>query len=640
MSELFTFIVAGIVTGAIYAVTATGLVVTYNTTGVFNFAQGAIGMVLAFFFWQLWQGWGLPEVLSLVLVLVVCAPLLGALIERLMMRNLQRLSTGTTLVVTIGLLLALYGLATALWNQTVARTLPDFLPNDQLTIGGVTISAEQFITIAVAVVAAVALRLFFRYTRVGIAMRAVVDDPELVTLHGASSGRLASYAWMISTMLGGIAGILLAPQANMNVLVLTELVIYGYAAAVLGRLRSLPLTVAGAMVLGIANSLAIGYVPSSALSYVTAALPMALLLIALLLLPQTRLRVGRIVRARPPRVASTRQTVAGAVVIVLGTLVCAQVVSGNNLDVLGEVLVLALLGLSLVLLSGYAGQISLCQYTFLGIGCFAMAKVGGGHSVLGVLAAVGLCAATGAVLSLPALRLQGLYLALATLAFAVLMDNLFFTSSSVMGQGGTLSVGRPDLFGYRFANTRGFVILIAVVLALCTLGVGALRRSSFGRRLIGLNDSPTACATAGLNLNLTKLAVFTLSAGMAGLAGALYGGLQGAVSANQFDFLLSLALFLAITMAGISTLTGAVLCGVFLAVVPVIATHVPAVPDLLYLLAGVGAIAISRRPNGASELYADIRHAWEKRSGPRALRPPPEDRGVPEHAPAEVTHVG
>lgn len=633
MSEFLTFLVAGIVAGAIYAVTATGLVVTYTVTGVFNFAHGAMGMVLAFLFWQFWQGWGWPAPVALVVVLLICAPLLGALVERTMMRHLHGASTGIPLVVTIGLMLLLYGLANTVWPQTEARNLPDFLPNVDLHLGGaagVSVSGEQLITVAVALVAAVALRLVFTRTRVGVAMRAVVDDPELAQLHGAPATRLSAYAWMIGTALAGVAGILLAPQADMNILQLTLLVVYGYAAAVVGRLRSLPLTAAGAAILGIGNSMAVGYAPSAIESYLVAALPMALLFAALVAIPETRLSIGRIVRRRPPRVPTMGRSLSGALGVVLGAAVLASVLGGTGLNTFGDVVVLALLGLSLVLLSGYGGQVSLCQFSFLGLGAFAMARVGGGHSLLGVLAAMGLCAACGGALALPAIRLRGLYLGLATLAFAVLMDNLFFSSTAVMGQSGTLELGRPDLLGWHLSSTRVFIVFCAVVLALCLVLVAAIRRSRFGRRLVGMNDSPAACATVGLDLTATRLAVFVVSSAVAGLAGALYGCLQGAVGADQFQFVLSLAFFLAVTMGGASALSAALAAGVFVAVVPAVAAHVSAVPDLLYILAGAGAMSIGRNPNGLAQLWVDVGETW------RARRASPEVPVGALQAPAPV----
>ena len=155
---------------------------------------------------------------------------------------------------------------------------------------------------------------------------------------------------------------------------------------------------------------------------------------------------------RPPRVASAKTTLVGGASIVVVVILLGAVLTGNNLFTMGNALCLSILALSLVPLSGFAGQISLCQFTFLGLGAVTMHGVDGGSSVLGVLVAVGVCAGVGAVLALPVLRLRGLYLALATLAFAVLMDNVFFPSSSVMGLGGTVAVGRPDIFGMRFAT--------------------------------------------------------------------------------------------------------------------------------------------------------------------------------------------
>jgi len=288
------------------------------------------------------------------------------------------------------------------------------------------------------------------------------------------------------------------------------------------------------------------------------------------------------------------------------------ILGGNNLLTLGNMLVFSLLALSLVPLSGYGGQISLCQFTFLGLGALAMHWVGGG-SVLGILAAVGLCAVVGAVLAAPVLRLRGLYLALATLAFAVLTDNIFFSSGSIMSSGGTIAVSRPDIFGMRFATNRSFDILLGIVLAVCVFGVGALRRSAFGRRLVGMNDSPAACSTVGMSLTVTKLASFSFSAALAGLAGALYGGLQTTVGAAQFQFLYSIVIFVSVTLAGTSLLTGAVLAGLFLAVGPVVGAHVPQVPDFTELLVGVGIVAIGRNPIGIGKLYVEVTERWARR---------------------------
>jgi branched-chain amino acid transport system permease protein len=602
VNEFVSFLVVGIVTGSIYAVTASGLVVTYNATGVFNFAHGSVGMFLAYLYWQLWQGWGWNPVLALAVVLLVVAPAFALLIERALMRPLYGATLNTMIVVTLGLFLVLYGTTSTIWNQTTTRNLPNWFASDQVDVAGVNLTYEQLITVGCAVAVAIALWALFKHTRMGVSMRAVVDDPPLASLTGARTSRIAGFAWIIGFLLAGLAGILLAPGTGMSIQILSELVIFGYAAAIVGRLRSLPLTFLGAMILGTAQSLAIGYAPASILNDLTDILPMGLLIVALILLPQGTLSVGRVVRLRPPKVASLRTTLVGGVVLIVLTVLLAALITGTNLYTLGLALCIGLAALGLVLLSGYGGQVWLCQFTFLGLGSWAMSKVDGGSSLLGVLAAIGLCAAAGGILALPALRLRGLYMALATLAFAALMDQLFFTNPSVIPNG-SLTVGRPDIFGMRFVTDRAFVVLLAIVFALCLIGVGALRRGPFGRRLVAMSDSQAACATVGMSITKTKLAVFVLAGGMAGLAGALYGGMSRTVSFTQFDFVESLVLFVAVALAGITILSGAVQAGIGLSVVPLIAQHLPSISGFTYILFGVGIVAVGRNPYGIGLLY-------------------------------------
>jgi branched-chain amino acid transport system permease protein len=629
VNEFVSFVIAGLVTGSIYAVTASGLVVTYKSTGVFNFAHGAVGMVMAYLYWQLWQGWGWNPVLSLVIVLFVVAPVFALLVERVLMRPLYGSALSTMIVVTLGLFLVLYGLVSTIWDQTITRNLPQWFLGDQVTVFGVTLTYEDLITIGCAVVVALALWALFKLTRVGVSMRAVVDDPSLASLTGARTNRIAGFAWIVGFMLAGLAGILLAPGSGMSIAILSELVIFGYAAAIVGRLSSLPFTFLGAMILGIGESLSVGYVPASYLNYVTAILPMGLLIVALLLLPQSKLTVGRVVRLRPPKPASLRSTLIGGALLVAVTLLVGAFVTGNNLSTLGLALTIGLGALSLVLLSGYGGQVWLCQFTFMGLGAWAMSKVGGGDSVLGVLAAIGLCAAAGGILALPAIRLRALYMALATLAFAVLMDQLFFTNPSILPSG-SMSVGRPDIFGMHFTTDRAFMVLVAIVFALCLIGVGALRRGPFGRRLVAMSDSQAACATVGMNLVRTRLVAFVIAGGIAGLAGALYGGMSRIDSFSQFSFVNSLVLFVAVALAGITVLSGAVQAGLGVALLPLIATHIPSFSGFTYVLFGVGIIAVGRNPYGLGLVYARLGEWWDAR------RAAETGRGVPGSPPSEV----
>src|SRR5207248_8894227 len=198
-------------------------------------------------------------------------------------------------------------------------------------------------------------------------------------------------------------------------------------------------------------------------------------------LPETRLRVGRVLARRATKPASLRTSLITAGLFVVGAWIVSGRLSVFNLNIFGQALVTSIVLLSLVLLTGYAGQISLAQLTFVGFGAFAMGKVAGGDSLLGLLGAVGLAGAVGAVAALPALRLRGLYLALATFAFGAAMTPVFFNNNSIFGVGGALSVGRVVAH-----SNRWFVVVIAVVFALASVGVLAVRRSEFGRRLLAM----------------------------------------------------------------------------------------------------------------------------------------------------------
>jgi branched-chain amino acid transport system permease protein len=201
------------------------------------------------------------------------------------------------------------------------------------------------------------------------------------------------------------------------------------------------------------------------------------------------------------------------------------------------------------------------------------------------------------VIALPLLRLRGLYLALGTLAFADLMDKLLFQASFAFGYGGQRGVKRLQIPGVGLDSDRAYVVLLAVIVVLVALGLLALRRGTFGRLLIAMRDSPAACGTLGLNLTRRRVLVFSMSAGIAGLAGALYGGLQTQVGPAQFELLqFSLPLLLVAVVAGVTSMSGAVLGGLMLMVV--FQVKIPGVAGFAFLAIGGGAILLGRNPNG------------------------------------------
>jgi branched-chain amino acid transport system permease protein len=599
MDTFLPLTVVGVVAGCIYALTAAGLVVTYTTSGIFNFAHGAIGMVSAFAFWDLSQHHHWPSGLAFAAVVLVVAPALGLLIERLLMRRIESSSLDTSLTVTVGLLVLLIGIAKMVWDPSQPRFVPQFFPTHSVSVAGVVISWHQLTVVAAAIAVAIALRLFLYSTRPGIATRAVVDDRELAALTGAAPVRFSQLGWALGAMLAALAGVLLAPLVTLDINTLTLIVINGYAAAMVGRLKNLPLTFVGGVALGLLESYAVGYLPvGNLLGQIKPIIPMVFLFVALLVLPQARLR-GRSTVIRPPRVAGLRESLVTAAAFLAVAAVLAVTLSAGTIATVSLAVCFGLVMLSLVLLTGYGGQVSLCQLTFAGIGAFAMAKVGDGGSVLGLLAAVGLAGAVGALIALPALRLRGLYLALSTLAFAYSMDYVFFQNPKVFGNSLSLSIKRLHVGGLSLTNGRAYFFFLCAVFALVAVGVLAVRRSTLGRRLVAMGDSPAAAATVGMSLTRLKLLVFTLSAALAGLGGALLGGVQGLVGPADFPLLSSILLLLLAVVFGIRTTTGMLFAGLVLAYGPVIQTHVHgSLRDIVSLGVGLGAVGIGRNPNG------------------------------------------
>jgi branched-chain amino acid transport system permease protein len=603
VSNFLQYSVFGIMFGAGYAIAATGLVVTYTTSGVFNFAQGAVGMIAAFCYWELVTDHNVNILVALFIILVVGASISGALVERVLMRRLHGASAERPVMVTLGLLVILTGFATVTWSPSTQHLVGNMV-NGQFRLVGINIQYQEVLIIGVAVAVAIALRLLFYQTRTGVALRAVVDDPELLAMSGASPNRMSQYGWILGFVMAALAGVLLAPTQTIGLSIpaMTLLVVNGYAAAIVGRLKNIPVTFAAAIAIGLAQEYVINYLlphlPQSLATDGQTALPMIFLFIALVTLPSVRLRaVGRLTKLRAPRVAGGRESLIAGVVFYAVAVVLALIFDNTQfqgttvLTLGGVVMTLGIVGLSLVLLTGYSGQISLCQFSFMGIGAFIMGKVAGGGSFLGLIAATLICAGVGALVALPTIRLRDLYLALATFAFADAVANGFFTDTHIYGSGG-LNVGRIVLPGLSFGGDASEFLLVTAFFVLAAWMVLAIRRSMFGRRLVALNDSPAAYATVGLNIGFTKVAVFSIAAGMAGLAGALYGTVQQTVGTSDFDFFSGIIFVLFVTVWSIRTVSGAFLAAVTFVVLNQVWMNG------LGLFAGAGIILIGRAAGG------------------------------------------
>lgn len=622
MEKFFVFLIIGTAISAVYAISATGLVVTYLTSGVFNFAHGAIGMFLAFVYWELRVNQGWPTPLALAVTLLVIGPSIGALLDVLVMRPLLKgASVATKLVVTVALLLAFQGAAVAIWGVRL-RTLPGIWGSRHFGILGLNVTWDQVTTILAAAAVAFGFRELFRRTRLGVAMRAVVDNRELCAVKALNPNVVTAASWAIGASLAGLAAILIAPGLNLEVNTLSLLVVSAYAAAVVGRLQSLPATFVGALILGVSQSMIVAYLPAEndIVQSLRPSLPFLLLFGALLVRGELRLpeRVKTHAEPEPPTARTTWLVGAAAVLMAIPV---SRVLPLDKLLIGSSALIFAALVISLVLLTGLSGQVSLMQMSFAGLGAVVLAKLPGGIPwviALGIAALV--AGVVGGLVALPALRLRGLYLGLLTLAFAILMDNLVFGNRNVLGAGVSLPVERPNFLGLEFESERAMFVLLAVVAVVFANVFLSVRRSSFGRMLAAMRDAPNACQTLGMNLTATKLKVFGLSALMAGAAGAFFGGLQARVGQLDFLWFRSLAILLVATIFGITSVSGAFLGALFFVVLPEVLRGLSSddggtTASLAFqpLIIGLLAIATARRPEGlAGQIRDRLRPYWTR----------------------------
>jgi branched-chain amino acid transport system permease protein len=622
MGAFITYTVIGLVTGAGFAIAASGFVLTYTTSRIFNIAHGAIALAGAAVYYDLAFEHGWPRLLALLVVVLVFAPLLGLIIDWGFRTFLSEAPVNITLIVTVAVFVILYGAVSKALPQDLKPITP-LMQSVSIRIHGVKIDGNALLMLILAVAIAIGFYLFFKFTRTGTAMRAVVDNRSLLALHGARPGLMSALSWIIGCGLACLAGILLSASSQQGLypfINLTLLVITAYAAAILGQLENLPMTFVGSILLGLGNSYIVAYLPTNAAySGLKLALPSILLLLVLIVLPRAPLRVGQIKGVVSVPVPSMTRAVACGVGLIAAIAIIATQLSESNALYLSLGFSYAILMLSLIPLTGYGGYLNLAPLAFAGLGALIMADI---HRIsfhtlqpdspiAYIIAGVG-AGIIGAVLGLLAIRLGTLYIAIATLAFAELVDQLIFSTDVGFKFGGQKVVKRIDLFGLRMDSESRYLVFSAVVFVLLGLGVLALRRGSYGRLLFALRDSPAACGTLGLNLTVTRVAVFALSSAMGGFAGAIYAGQQVSFGEVKFQFFFNLLVVLCAVVGGITSVSGALIGGMALMLInggPLIHKYFFFGPKSHlqsggFLIVGVFALLLGRNPNGiASYLF-------------------------------------
>jgi len=627
VKAFWPFVIAGLTSGSIYGLAAMGLVLTYKTSGIFNFAHGAIAAGAAYIFYELHTKHGVAWPIAAALCILVAAPVAGVVIERVA-RGLADAPPAAKIVATVGLLLVVQGTLTSIYGAAVIN-FPPFLPTRSYRFAGVNIGADQLIAMAIALLAAAGLYAFFRFSRLGVAMRGVVDNPDLLELGGTSPAAVRRRAWVIGSSFAALSGILLAPSIGLDAILLTLLVVQAFGAAAFGLFSSLPLTYAGGLVVGVGATLSTKYVADIPnLAGFPPSLPFLVLFALLLFAPKGRfVEAGAIAR----RLVSDRQPLPPALVWVgratlLAALLLVPAVVGSRLPVYSNAVIFIVVFLSLRLLVRTSGQVSLCHAAFAAVGAAAFSHFasssGLGLPWLVALLLAGLVTVPiGAFVAIPAIRLSGLFLALATFGFGILVERMGFSTGLMFGASGARHAPRPGaLLGLTLNSDKGFYyVCVAVALAVCA-AVFAVNRSRLGRLLLAMGDSPTALVTHGANVNVTRVLVFCISAGLAGIAGALFAALSGSISGVGFGAFASLTWLTVLAIAGSGEFSAAFIAAFVLAALPSYANS-QRYSDLQPVLFGVLAISAALAQGGRFPLAAWFARSKQRHAGRSARSP-------------------
>jgi ABC-type branched-subunit amino acid transport system ATPase component/branched-subunit amino acid ABC-type transport system permease component len=600
------FIIIGLTSGAVYALAGLGLVLTYKTSGVFNFAHGAVATIAAYVFYVFYvlHGWAWP--LAAAVAILVAGPIMGLILEQLA-RRIQTTSLALRVAATVGLLLVIEAGVTLIYGTATVRNVPIFLGEGNFKLGDTNVQVAQLVTFLFAVLVTGLLTAFFKYSRRGVAMRAVVDNPELLDMAGTSPGATRRLAWIIGVCLASASGVLFAPLLSLDPVQLTLLVVAAYGAAAIGAFTSLPLTLAGGLGIGVLAALCTKWFTSGLLLGLPPSLPFIVLFVVLLVFPK-RYLVGRsytVPRNRPAWRAPASLQLSGGGVLLVFLLFVPQMVDIHLTD-WTVFLAMTIVFLSLGLLVRTSGQVSLAHISFTAIGACAFSHLAVDQSVPWVFALLlaGLVAVPiGALLAIPAIRLTGLYLALATFGFGILLQGMFYTEKYMFGANGLgLPMPRPS----SFLGDRDFYYLTLALVVITAGAMVALTRSRLGRLLRGAADSTVALETAGTQVKVTRVLVFCISAFMAAVGGALAGIAQTNIAADSYQPILSLTYFALIIIVVGGEPWDALLASAALFLVPSYVDN-SNISLWLQLLFGATAIVFACLPNNAQGVPAPVR---------------------------------
>jgi branched-chain amino acid transport system permease protein len=628
---MFAFLIAGLVLGSIYAIAAAGLVVTYSSSGILNFAYGAQAYFVArmFYFLHTQHGWSIFP--AAVVCILGVGPAMGALLWLTVFRLLRTASTLVRIVTTIGLSVAIPPVAVLLFGNVQANTVPGLAPTPVHIwhLWGAAITLDQVIVLGSLVVIAVVGALVLRFTDVGLTVRALVESEALTSISGTNPTVTSIGVWSVTSFLAGLAGVLVAPIIGLTDTNFTLLVAAAFAAVIVARLRHIGLAVLGGLVLGLLGGVVERYVPpgSSWATAATSSIPFAVVFVALLwyvsrgeagesgsvggFLDHAIAVGGADLVPEGDHAHAAGSGTAGAVVrgwlarrggvlvVFVVVAILPLVLHGVWVGLLGQGAALGIIFLSYSLLAGEGGMVWLCQVTFAGVGALATAELAtnAGWPVLAAVIAGGLIAVPmGVVIALLTARLGDLYVALVTLTFAVLMDNLVFSLNLFYQFGQGIALNAPS-----FASSPRVLSYVALAaFALIALLLVNVRSSTTGLVLAAVRWSSPAAQTLGISVRETKVLVSALAAFIAAVGGGLLAIFADAAITTNYNTIIGLAWLAVLVTVGIRSNVAALVAGMAFAFIPaVFSTYAPTsvlvVPTALF---GLGAVLVARNPDG------------------------------------------
>ncbi|WP_067662759.1 branched-chain amino acid ABC transporter permease/ATP-binding protein [Nocardia miyunensis] len=682
MTDHVVFLALGLGNGAVYAALGLALVMTFRSSGVVNFSTGAVALYVAYTYGFLRKGellnpipgmattvhlGGRLDLWPAIAISLVIAAVLGILIYAIVFRPLRTAPPVAKAVASIGVMLFVQALL-AVRVGTTPVSVKAILPSGALSIGTARIPADRLWFAAVILVLAVILAMSFRWTRFGLATRAAAETEKGALVTGLSPERIAFGNWALSTMVAGLSGILIAPIVPLIPVSYTLFIVPALAAALVGNFTALGLTVVAGLCIGMVQSetthlqSTIDWFPKSGMAELV---PLLLILVFLVVRGRPLPSRGAIIVQTLGRAPRPKGLLVPTVASVVVALVALLTTSGSYRAAVITTLILAVVALSQVVVTGFAGQISLAQLTLAGIGAFTLSRLtndlGIPFPIAPVLAAL---AATviGVVVGLPALRIRGLPVAVVTLALAVFLDAFWFRNSNLNGGLNGAHIKNPSLFGIDLGIGAGqaypriaFGIVCLVVLVLVAVGVAKLRTSRLGASMLAVRANERSAAASGIDVSRTKIKAFAISAFIAGLGGALMGYQQTVATAESFSVLTGIGLFAMVYIAGITCVSGGILAGIIGAggIVFIVMDRVLHLGDYYSIISGILLVlTVIQYPEGlVGHLHqhsARIRR-WLSRIRPTApphhesaptLAAPPPMREVSEEVLLSATGIG